>query len=100
VVTATAPTVSQTPDQAWTANKPVSLSLACAYADPQGETLTYTASGLPTELSFNAKALTISGTPLKPATSAMTVTAKDQSGLSASETFHGAVTATAPTLAH
>jgi trimeric autotransporter adhesin len=99
VVTATAPTVSQTPDQAWTANQPVSLSLAAAFADPQGETMTYTVGGLPSGLSFNAKTLTISGTPLKPATSAITVTAKDQSGLSASETFHGVVTATAPTLA-
>ena len=99
VVTATAPTVSQTQDQAWTANQPVSLSLAGVFADPQGETLTYTASGLPSGLSFNAKALTIGGTPLKPATSAITVTAKDQSGLSASETFNGVVTATAPTLA-
>jgi hypothetical protein len=100
VVTATAPTVSQTPDQAWTANRPVSLSLAGAFADPQGETLTYTVGGLPSGLSFNAKTLTISGTPLKPATSAITVTATDQSGLSALETFHSAVTATAPTLAN
>jgi hypothetical protein len=77
----------------------VSLSPAGEFAEPQGDTLTYPASGLPSGLSFNAKALTISGTPLKPATSAITVTAKDQSGLSASETFNGVVTATAPTLA-
>ena len=64
--------------------KAVSLSVAAAFTDPQGERLTYTIGELPSGLSFNAKTLTISGTPLKPTTSAITVTAKDQSGLSAS----------------
>ena len=65
------------------------------FTDPQGETLTYSASGLPAGVTFNASTLTFSGTaPATPGAYTITMTATDTSGLSASETF----TATIPTL--
>ena len=101
-INALAPATSQTPDQSWTANKAVSLSVAPAFIDPQGEKLTYTAilsngKALPTGLTFNATTATFGGVaPTTLGTLGITVTAKDQSGLSASETFHSIVTAAAP----
>ncbi len=100
VVSASAPTVAQTPDQAWTAAQRVSL--ATAFTDPQGERLTYTAtqssgSALPKTLLFNALTGAFTGTaPLAPQSYGLTVTATDASGLAVSETFNAVVSASAP----
>jgi hypothetical protein len=51
-----------------------------------GQTLTYTASGLPAGLSISSGGL-ISGTPTTASTSTVTVTAKDTTGASGSATF-------------
>ena len=100
VVTATAPTVTQIDSQTWAANRAVSFTLpANAFSDPQGETMTYTVSGLPVGLAFNATNRTISGTTVvAPATYAIKVTARDQSGLTASDTFNAVISASAPTV--
>jgi hypothetical protein len=103
-ITATAPTAGHTPDQNWTANRTVSLSVASAFSDPQNEKLTYSAilstgKTLPTGLTLNATTGTFSG--LAPTTLGglgITVTATNQSGLSASETFQTVITAAVPTI--
>jgi hypothetical protein len=101
-VVAQAPSVHQTQTQTWAAHQAVSLSVAAAFADPQGETLTYTAAlangqALPSGLTFNAATATFGGlAPVAIGTMGITVTAKDQSGLSASETFQCVVAAQAP----
>jgi hypothetical protein len=88
--------------QTWTADKAVTLSVASAFTDPQGESLTYSAKlsngqALPTGMTFNATTGTFGGTaPTALGTLAITVTAKDQSGLSASETIQCVIAASAP----
>ncbi len=102
-VVALAPVVHQTSAQTWIANKSVSLSLASAFTDPQRESLIYTAAlsngkALPTGLVCNATIGTISGiAPTATGILSITVTAKDQSGLSSFETFQCTVAASAPT---
>jgi hypothetical protein len=52
-----------------------------------GQTLTYSAAGLPAGLSINSSTGLISGTPTAAATSSVTVTARDGTGASGSSTF-------------
>jgi serine protease len=52
-----------------------------------GQTLTYSATGLPAGLSLNSATGLISGTPTTAATSSVTVTAKDTTNASGSATF-------------
>jgi glycosyl hydrolase family 12/cellulose binding protein with CBM2 domain/putative Ig domain-containing protein len=58
-----------------------------------GQTLTYSASGLPPGLSVNSSTGLISGTPTTPGTYSAIVTAKDGTGASGSASFTWAVTA-------
>jgi hypothetical protein len=98
-VTASAPAVTdQTAAQAWTASQAISLRLAAdTFTDPQGEKLTYTVSGLPSGVTFNAATGTFGGhAPTAPGTYTIKVTATDTSRLAVSETFQAAVTASAP----
>jgi hypothetical protein len=106
-VTAPAPPVvtSQTANQTWTQGQKVSLVLAAnTFTDPQGQTLTTTASlsngqPLPSWLSYNAATRSFSGTVPKGMESlTLKVTATDTSGLSTSESFGVNVPAAAPTL--
>ena len=102
-VAAKAPTVTdQTANQTWLPGQKVSLTLPTnTFTDPQGQTLTYTASqstgeALPSWLSFNATTRTFSGTaPLVAANLTRKVTATDASGMSAAETFGATVPAAA-----
>ena len=59
------------------------------FNDANGDTLTYTASGTPSWLSFDATTRTVSGTPQAThvGTSTITVTASDGNGSSASDMF-------------
>ena len=101
-ISASAPAVHQTPAQTWTANKSVALSIASAFTDPQGESLTYAAvlsngKALPAGLSFNAVTGVFGGVaPTALGALAIAVTAKDQSGLSATESFQCTIAALAP----
>ena len=86
--------LAQTPGQTWLGGKAISLALPLGtFADPQGETLTYSAmlanhQALPGWLTFNAATDTFSGTaPATAETLSITVTATDSSELSVADTF-------------
>jgi hypothetical protein len=82
----------QTATQNWTAGESVTFALPSGtFTDPRGEALTYSAAA-PTAVSswlqFNTTTQTFTGTvPAGQADFALTVTATDTSGLSASDTF-------------
>jgi hypothetical protein len=107
-MSAAAPKLSaQTAAQKWSGNQKVNFTLAAnTFTDPQGQKLTYAAtqsngSALPSWLSFNASTRTFSGTAPSSASSlGIRVTATDQSGLSATETFGVTVAAAATSLAN
>jgi hypothetical protein len=97
VAAPSAPVVNAlTANQTWKDGQKVNLTLASnTFADPQQEALTYTASeangtALPSWLSFNAATDTFSGTVPSNATGAigLGVTAKDASGLTATDVFN------------
>jgi hypothetical protein len=94
-----APTVTSPGDQS--SVEGATISLAIQASDPDGNTLTYTATGLPTGLTINATSGVISGTIAfgAPATNTVVVTASDGS-LSGTATFAWTVTNTnrAPTV--
>lgn len=94
-----APTVSkQTPEEYYVAGKAFSFTLPSGtFTDPQGQTLTYTAT-TPSWLTFTASTGTFSGTAPASGSFTITVTATDTSKLSTSESFTLAAAA-APTLA-
>ena len=96
---------AQTVAQTWKLGQAVNFALASnTFADPQGETLTYSATlsngaALPSWLSFNAATGTFTGTVANSAAGlSVNVTATDTSGLSASETFSVLTPAAAPVL--
>ena len=96
---------AQTAAQTWKLGQAVNFALASnTFADPQGETLTYSATlsngaALPSWLSFNTATGTFTGTVANSAAGlSVNVTATDTSGLSASETFSIATPAAAPVL--
>jgi hypothetical protein len=71
------------------AGAPFSLDLATRFSDADGETLSFTATGLPTWLTLGANGV-LSGTPTSEAaaTSAeITITARDAAGAEVSDTF-------------
>lgn len=63
------------------------VSLQVQASDPQGDALTYSATGLPAGLAVGASTGRITGTPTTAGTSSVTVTAKDPAGNSGSATF-------------
>ncbi len=92
-----APTLGAVPDQSNPVNGVVSLQLVGS--DPDGDSLTYGANGLPAGLSVNAATGVISGTVTNTGTFTVTAAASDGS-LSANRTFTWTVTSVnrAPTL--
>ena len=79
-------TVASPGNQAGTAGTAASLQVH-ASDSASGQTLSYTASGLPAGLTINSGTGLISGTPSAAGTSTVTVTATDTTGASGSATF-------------
>jgi len=79
-------TVTNPGNQSSTVGTAVSLQIS-ASDSASGQTLTYSASGLPAGLSINSSTGLISGTPTTAATNSTTVTAKDTTGATGSASF-------------
>jgi hypothetical protein len=79
-------TVTSPGNQTGTVGTATSLQLH-ATDSGSGQTLTYSATGLPAGLSISSSTGLISGTPTAAATSSVTVTARDGTGASGSSTF-------------
>jgi len=87
-------TVTNPGSQTSTVGTPASLQIH-ATDSATGQTLTYSATGLPAGLSINSSSGLISGTPTTAASSSVAVTAKDTTGASGSASFGWTVTTTA-----
>ena len=85
-------TVTNPGSQAGTVGTAASLQIA-ATDSASGQTLTYSATGLPAGLSISSTSGLISGTPTTAATSSVTVTATDTTGASGSATFSWTISA-------
>ena len=79
-------TVTNPGNQTGTVGTAVSLQIH-ATDSASGQTLTYSATGLPAGLSINSSSGLISGTPTTASTSSVTVTAKDTTNASGSASF-------------
>ena len=79
-------TVTNPGSQTGTVGTAVSLQIK-ATDSASGQTLTYSATGLPAGLSISSSTGLISGTPTTAGTSSVTVTAKDTTGASGSASF-------------
>jgi len=84
-------TVTNPGNQSTTVNTAASLQIH-ASDSASGQTLTYTATGLPAGLSINASTGLISGTPTATGSSSVTVKATDTTNASGTATFTWAVT--------
>src|SRR5579863_4251207 len=88
-------TVTTPPNQTTAVGTAASLQVQ-ASDSASGQTLTYSAAGLPAGLSINSATGLISGTPTTAGTSNVTVTAKDSTGASGSASFTWTIGSTAP----
>jgi hypothetical protein len=79
-------TVTNPGSQTGTVGTAVSLQVT-ATDSASGQTLTYSATGLPAGLSISSSTGLISGTPTTPGSNSVTVTAKDTTGASGSASF-------------
>jgi len=79
------PVVTNPGNQTSTVGTAVSRQIQAT--DPQGDTLTYSATGLPAGLSINSSTGLISGTPTAAGASSVTVTARDPGNNTGSATF-------------
>jgi poly(hydroxyalkanoate) depolymerase family esterase len=86
-------TVTNPGSQASTTGTAVSLPIS-ATDSAAGQTLTYSAAGLPAGLSISTSTGLISGTPTTAGTSSVTVTASDATGATGSATFTWTVSTT------
>src|SRR5262249_9472798 len=85
-------TVTTPGAQTWTVGTAASLQIT-ATDSASGQTLTYSATGLPAGLSINSATGLISGTPTTNGTGSATVTARDTTGASGSATVSWTVNA-------
>ncbi|GGM71871.1 putative Ig domain-containing protein [Dactylosporangium sucinum] len=84
-------TVTNPGNQTATVGTPKSLQIQ-ASSSGSGQTLTYSATGLPAGLTINASTGLVSGTPTTAGSSTTTVTARDTTGATGSATFTFTVT--------
>ena len=87
-------TVTNPGSQTGTVGAAASVQIA-ATDSASGQTLAYSATGLPAGLSINSATGLISGTPTTAATSSVTVTAADGTGASGAATFSWAISSAA-----
>src|SRR5579862_8510792 len=87
-------TVTSPGTESWTVSTAASLQIS-ASDSASGQTLTYSATGLPAGLSISSSTGLISGTPTTAGTGSATVTATDTTGASGSATFTWTVNAQA-----
>ncbi|WP_328306799.1 M4 family metallopeptidase [Streptomyces sp. NBC_00442] len=80
-----APSVTNPGSQSGTVGTAASLQIQAS--DPGGETLTYSATGLPAGLSINASTGLVTGTPTTAGTSSVTVTAKNTDNATGTASF-------------
>jgi hypothetical protein len=92
--TANVVTVTNPGSQTGTVGTAASLQIS-ATDSASGQTLTYSATGLPAGLSISSSSGLISGTPTTAGTSSVTVTATDTTGASGSATFTWTISAAA-----
>lgn len=85
------PVTSGIPNQQIVEGQPYQLRLSEYFSDPAGQPLTYSASGLPGDLSLSGSI--ISGSPQNAGVSQVTVTALDPGGLQVSTSFSLSVSA-------
>jgi hypothetical protein len=90
------PVIATPAAQSTTQNQAVSLAMTAS--DPDGDTLSYSATGLPTGLGINASSGLISGTPTVLGTSSTVVTVTDGRGGSATASFSWTVTSSVPAI--
>ena len=86
-------TVTNPGSESGTVGTAASVQISAADS-ASGQTLTYSATGLPAGLSINSATGLISGTPTTAGTSSVTVTVKDGTGATGSTTFGWTVTGT------
>jgi Putative Ig domain len=96
-MTANTVTVTNPGSQTGTVGSAVSLQIS-ASDSASGQTLTYSAAGLPAGLSISSSTGLISGTPTTAGTSSVTVTAKDTTGASGSASFSWTISPAANTV--
>ncbi|WP_185731360.1 putative Ig domain-containing protein [Larkinella rosea] len=90
-----APTAPSIAGLTTTVNTSFTSNPLVPFTDPDGDALTYSLSGLPATLSFNASTRVISGTPTQTATYTLTYTATDNRNPAVSMTFTLTVTSVA-----
>lgn len=95
--TSSSPSLTSPGNQTGTVGTPVSLQIH-ATDSATGQTLTYTATGLPAGLSINSTTGLITGTPTTAVTASVTVTATDTTGAHGSATFTWTINTPPPLL--
>ncbi|OYT86707.1 MAG: hypothetical protein CFE46_14695 [Burkholderiales bacterium PBB6] len=82
-----APTSSTLADRSNSVGTPVAVNESSHFTDPDGDALSYSATGLPIGLSIDVNTGVISGTPLVIGSYTVTVTATDPAGSATSQSF-------------